>query len=232
MLKTPGAFAARREGCYFELYRKIYRLYAMGFRPKTILDIGANRGMFTRCVHYVFPNAAIHAFEPLKDCYEDLCILKNKIYKLECYNIALADQNGESSILRSNYDYSSSLLEMDELHKQAFPYTDGGHLEKIKTRTLDNIFSVKRIQRPLLMKIDVQGYEKYVFAGAAETLKQTDYILCEMSFRHLYKGQAIFNEVYNQIINAGFRFLGHMDELLHPQTTEVLQIDGLFIRNR
>jgi FkbM family methyltransferase len=204
----------------------------MGLRPNTILDIGANRGMFSKCAYYIFPDASIYAFEPLKDCYEELCDLKGTVIKLECYNIALGDKPSEVFIHRSIYDYSSSLLEMDDLHKQAFPYTAGERLEKVQIQTLDAVLAGKRIERPLLMKIDVQGYEKFVFEGASETLKQTDYIVCEMSFRSLYKGQALFDEVYRLLIDAGFQFRGHIGEVQHPESTEVLQIDGLFIREK
>ncbi|KRT62455.1 MAG: FkbM family methyltransferase [Candidatus Dadabacteria bacterium CSP1-2] len=232
LLNTPGAFKARIEGCYFELYKMVHRLYAMGLRPNTILDIGANRGMFSKCAYYIFPDASIYAFEPLKDCYEELCDLKGTVIKLECYNIALGDKPSEVFIHRSIYDYSSSLLEMDDLHKQAFPYTAGERLEKVQIQTLDAVLAGKRIERPLLMKIDVQGYEKFVLRGASETLKQTDYIVCEMSFHSLYKGQALFEEVYRLLIDAGFQFRGHIGEVQHPESTEVLQIDGLFIREK
>jgi len=230
MLNTPGAFRARTKGCYFELYRMVYRLYAMGFRPQTILDIGANRGMFSKCANYAFPDTAIYAFEPLKNCYEELCELKSTISKLQCYNVALAEKSGEAFIQKSSYDYSSSLLEMEDLHKKAFPYTTGKRLEKVKVQTLDAILAEEHTERPLLMKIDVQGYERFVLDGARETLKQTDYIVCEMSFRTLYKGQALFDEVYHRLTNAGFFFCGQIGELQHPKSTEVLQIDGLFVR--
>jgi len=210
----------------------VHRLYAMGLRPNTILDIGANRGMFSKCANYIFPNAVIYAFEPLKDCYEELFKLRSIISQFECYNVALGKKSGVTFIHRSSYDYSSSLLEMDNLHKQAFSYTASERLEEVQVQTLDAILAGKHIERPLLMKIDVQGYEKFVLEGASETLKQTDYIVCEISFRSLYKGQALFDEVYRLLIDAGFQFRGHIGEVQYPESTEVLQIDGLFIREK
>lgn len=230
VLESPNALGARRVGCYLELYSLVYRLHAHGLRPLTILDIGASRGMFSRCAHFVFPAAAIYAFEPLKDCYEELCSLKHRITKLDCYNVALAAEDGEAVMRRSSYDYSSSLLEMGDLHKEAFPYSAGERLEKVETCTLDSILDGKRIGRPILMKIDVQGYEKFVLLGARKTLECTDYVVCEMSFKPLYKGQALFDEVYHYLVKSGFHFSGQVGELRHPGTGQVLQIDGLFLR--
>ena len=82
ILNTPGVLRARFTGCPLDLYRMMYRLYLMGFNPKTILDIGAYRGMFSRCAHSVFPEAMIFAFEPLKDCFQELSTLKKNINKL------------------------------------------------------------------------------------------------------------------------------------------------------
>lgn len=230
LLNTPGAYGARLAGCSLDLSRMVYRLYAMELSPKTILDIGAYRGMFSKCAHYVFPEAMIYAFEPLKDCFEELIRLKKTINKFECYNVALGEKKRETFIHRSSFDAASSLLEMDELHKQAFPDSPRERLEKIKVESLDAVLIGKPLEVPLLMKIDVQGYEKLVLNGAPETLKHTDYIICEMSLSQLYKEQALFDEIYHQIIKAGFKFSGPIGELQHPQTTEVLQIDGLFIR--
>jgi len=186
--------------------------------------------MFSKCAHYVFPHASIYAFEPLKHCYEELCELKKTITNIQCYNVALGADEQEGMIHRSSYDYSSSLLEMGDLHKEAFPYSAGARLEKVQVRTLDGILDDKALQKPVLMKIDVQGYEKQVLEGARRTLGQTDYVICEMSIRPLYKGQALFDDVYRHLVDAGFRFSGQVGELRHPKTSEVLQIDGLFVR--
>jgi len=232
MLEFPGAYKARKAGCYFEIYKMIYRIYSMGIKPRTILDIGAYQGMFSRCAHYIFPQAAIYAFEPLNNRYAELSKLKNIIDKFECYNVALAQKEGEAYMHRSSRDYSSSLLKMGKLHKEAFPETAGERLERVRTQTLNALLAGKELTRPVLMKVDVQGYEKYVFEGGGEILDNTDYVICEMSFRPLYKGQPLFDEVYQYLIKAGFLFRGPIAAMQNPRTHEILQIDGFFIKER
>jgi FkbM family methyltransferase len=227
-----GAFRARLAGCYLSMYKYVYDLFLRGLRPQTVLDIGANRGMFSKCTHFVFPEASIYAFEPLKDCYDDLCQLKKTIRNFQCYNAAVAERTGESFIYRSSYEYSSSLLEMAHLHKEAFPYSAGHSLEKVNLRTLDSMLDTESLRRPVLMKIDVQGYEKCVLLGAGKTLEHTDYVVCEMSLRSLYEGQPLFDEVYRYLTNLGFCFSGQLTELRHPKSCEILQIDGLFLRTQ
>lgn len=187
--------------------------------------------MFTKTSHYVFPDSKIYAFEPLADCYEELTALKAMIPNLETYPIALSNRSGETFIHKSNYDYSSSLLDMEDLHKEAFPYTADSVMETIRMDSLDGLLSGKELERPVLMKIDVQGYEKFVLDGAVQTLKCCDVIICEMSLFALYKDQPLFHDIYMQLISAGFQYAGHIGELVNPKTSAILQVDGLFVRN-
>lgn len=233
ILSTPGALMARmRYGCYLEMYRMVYSLFLMGLKPKSILDIGAHYGQFSKSASLVFPSADIYAFEPLNSCYGKLCGLKNFVKNFECYNTAIGDIDGETVMNRSSRDYSSSLLTMSKLHKKAFPETGVVVSEKIKISKLDSWRAGKKIERPLLMKIDVQGYEDFVLRGAGETIEETDFIICEMSFKQLYEKQALFHELYETLIRSGFVYRGHLSELRNPDTTELLQVDGLFARER
>ena len=230
ILTINGSLKARLKGCYFEMYEMLYFFRIINVEFKTIIDIGANRGMFTKTANYLFPEAKIIAFEPLKSCFEQLTMLQKLIPGLECYNIALSNSEGEEEIFHSAWDYSSSLLEMDLLHKNAFPESADYLKEKVKIATMDDVINIKKYKTPILMKIDVQGYEGYVIEGAKKTLESIDYLICEMSFQSLYKNQILFDNQFNLIIKNGFEFLGPISTNKHPKTKLPLQIDGLFKR--
>ena len=232
LVNYPKAFQAKLSGCPIDLYVMLNSLSRMGINFKTILDIGAFEGMFTKSANYVFPDATIHAFEPQKGPYIKLSRLKNKIPNFNCYNFALGDKENEETIYVSSFAPSSSLLKMEELHKEAFPFSTGENKENIRVKRLDDVFNDQKLIGPVLMKIDVQGYEKYVLNGATTIIDKIDYLICEMSLSDLYKEQPTFNEIYTQIITYGFTFAGPLAILRHPNTTEVLQIDGLFIKNK
>ena len=146
ILETPGALQARRKGIFLDMYRLVYGFSSQGISPATVLDIGANRGMFSRTIHYFFPHAKIFAFEPLHECFDELKKLSAVIPDFETVNIALSDSIGETEMHRSSFDYSSSLLEMGEIHKKAFPHTAGASLEKIQRDTLDNVLQGRKFR--------------------------------------------------------------------------------------
>ena len=56
--------------------------------------------------------------------------------------------------------------------------------------------------------------------------------MCKLSFKQLHKNQVLFDDVYGQIVNAGFSFMVQLAVLQHPKIMEVLQIDDLIIRNQ
>jgi len=50
---------------------------------------------------------------------------------------------------------------------------------RVNARKLDNVLDVDQLDRPIIMKIDVQGSEVRVFYGAERILANVDYIIAE-----------------------------------------------------
>jgi hypothetical protein len=96
--------------------------------------------------------------------------------------------------------------------------------------TLDYEIGSISLERPVLLKLDVQGYEAQVLLGATETLKRMDYVLLEASFRPLYEGEKTFMDLARMMERYGFEFLRPIGWLDDPQNGEVLQADVLFGR--
>ncbi len=231
MCEIPHSFKARFNGCYFNSYRMIYQLKNRGIIPRTIFDIGANMGQLSRCFSFVFPYAQIYAFEPLPSCYAELKRLSKKKKNIIPYQTALGDKNGEIVMFKNDYHYSSSILPMLDRHKQAFPYTKNCSKIKVEITKLDDIAENLKLVSPILIKIDVQGYEEYVLKGAQDTLLQTDFLMIELSLRPLYEGGSLFIDILMQLAELGFVYAGQLDDSKHPMTNEILQVDGFFINS-
>ncbi len=83
---------------------------------------------------------------------------------------------------------------------------------------------------PVLMKVDVQGFELDVLAGAETTLQRVDVLIVETSMVELYERQPLFHEVYEFLRARGFVFAGSFDQILDPSGGAVLQADAIFLR--
>jgi FkbM family methyltransferase len=151
----------------------------------TVLDIGANTGYFTVLMaDLVGPTGRLYSFEPFA---ANLRLLKdnvkaNHLSWVQVIPVALSDHEG-TAILHIN------------------PVNDGGHSlgdsgtnsdmagwdraalqETVATETLDGFLEKNGVARVDVIKIDVEGAETLVFAGASKLLSRVDapVLLCEV----------------------------------------------------
>jgi len=200
-----------------------------GFR--TVLDVGAHEGESAIEFHRLFPEATVHSFEPLPDTFAKLEKNLAGAPRQHCHRMALGDRAGTTTFHRSSYSPSSSLLEMTELHKTAYPFSAGSSVvDEIVLETLDSIAARITFEPQILLKVDTQGYEKQVFAGAERTLSLVKVIIVETSFAELYVGQVRFPEVYALLTERGFEYRGAWNQFSSPKDGMPLQQDSIFVR--
>jgi hypothetical protein len=89
-----------------------------------------------------------------------------------------------------------------------FPGTQKASEEEVEVARLDALLDTEPLERPLLLKLDVQGLELEVLRGAEKTLQLADSVLVECSFVEFYKGQALFGDIMGFLSDRGFALLG------------------------
>lgn len=200
------------------------------FNFKCVIDVGANEGQFAKKLIMVAPDVKLHCFEPISSVFEILIANMALYPHVTCYNYGLGESEGEKIIYQNEYSASSSLLPMLELHKNNFDFARKVVPNKIKIRTLDSFYPVK-LERPLLLKIDVQGYEMYVLRGGEDVVQQADVIIIETTFHPLYEGQPLFHDIYKYLTEIGFKYAGNIEQLFSPKDNSILQADAVFIKS-
>jgi FkbM family methyltransferase len=215
-------------------YRPQYALgpyaYLKSFDFRTVIDAGAHTGEFARMIKELLPRVAVLSFEPLPDSFRRLEELMRGTEGFRAFNCALGEEEAELAMHHNEYAQSSSLLQMADLHREAFPETAREKTETVRVRRLDDVLAEVALEPELLVKIDVQGYEDKVIAGGERTLARARAVIIEVSFRELYEGQPLFDDIYRMLTSRGFTFMGHLYQLLNPSDGCVLQADALFIR--
>jgi FkbM family methyltransferase len=196
-----------------------------------LIDVGASQGEFTSSIEgYCGINKAL-LIEPQPSRVEELKIRFPQVrFSVIC--AAAAEQSGTVDMELLNWDYSSSLLPLKRDIAEVYGERDMGVREKIsvRTATLDDICGEFRDNIDLL-KVDVQGSEAQVVAGAAETLKRVRLIWMEVSFKPLYEGSETLERMIALCGDQGF-VLTHLEEGFHSVSNEeLLQGDALFVRH-
>ena len=151
---------------------------------KTIFDVGANIGQFSTAASYFYPNATIFSFEPDPETFSVLKKNTKELNNIKAHNYAFGNEDGKIEFNKNSYHHSSSIL---NLHKENTDFP-GGNITTIKV----NIFRLDTkafdftIQKPVLLKLDVQGFELEVLKGGDKFLSEFKYVLLESSLDALY----------------------------------------------
>lgn len=191
---------------------------------KTIIDIGANRGQFAKKAIKAFPNACIYCFEPGERAFIDLKKwADSQKGRVLVFKTALGDKEADLNFYEyPDNDEGSSFLHIIN------PVVQVPTL--IHQATLDDFIDKAHIclEPEILVKIDTQGYDDRVIAGARQTLSKTLACITEVIFDKEYYGQAGFKRIFSLLDNLGFEFSGikeqHLDKNGRPGWADALFI--------
>ncbi len=175
-----------------------------GKEVRTVVDVGANKGQFALLARYLFPNAMIHAFEPLEGPAETLENIFANDPRMKLHRCAIGAAQTNATIHISRREDSSSLLPIGKLQVDNFPNTQEAGQKEVPVSRLDLVLSADDIVPQALMKIDVQGYEGQVIEGAAGLLERFRFVYCEVSFLPLYEGQELAPDIIRRLATHGF----------------------------
>lgn len=196
-------------------------------QPKTVIDVGANKGQFALMALKNLPSVVVYSFEPISSEFNILEKVTKGANTVHCFNVALGSATKNSQIHVSNSRDSSSLLGIGATQLEMYPNTFESRKEEIRLETLDNSVKTALMEHPIFMKIDVQGYELEVIRGSTASLKNIDYIYVECSFVELYKDQSLAPEIIDELAKYQFELVGVYDTSYSKQGVAI-QSDFLF----
>jgi len=129
-----------------------------------VIDIGANIGTHTMVFsQLVGPEGRVFAFEPQRIVFQTLCanMAINSISNVECYQVALSAREGFLFVPDVRYDKEGNFGGIE--------ITKAKQGVRIPAVKLDNFLRVPKLK---LIKIDVEGMESDVLAGATRAIQQ------------------------------------------------------------
>jgi FkbM family methyltransferase len=168
-------------------------LLAFGLRrTANCLDVGANQGLFLRAFRTVAPDGHHIAYEPLPNLF---AVLERDYPEIDVRQRALSDTEGECTfahVLDPQFEGYSGLQE------RPYPAEVRSESIMVHTERLDDHLPTGWL--PDFVKIDVEGAEGLVIAGAIDTLRRARPI---MAIEHGWGGSDQFgasDEDFHQVI--------------------------------
>lgn len=193
-----------------------------------VLDVGANRGQYGEDLRRNGYTHRIESFEPLADAHAELVERAAGDARWTAHRLALSDEAGELRL--GTTDNFASALKVEDQLAGLFPGAVPSASQAVPSARLDELDLDLPSGGRTLLKVDVQGYELRVLAGAAGLLPAISVVETELSVVPLYAGQPLMSETLRVLEAAGFRLAGLEPVLRDWRTGEHLQFDGTFVR--
>jgi FkbM family methyltransferase len=200
-----------------------------------VFDVGANAGQYAETLFDLGYTGKIVSFEPLTEAHRILSRKKNRYKQWTiAERCALGEQDKEISINISDNLVSSSILPM---HKRQEKYELGSKYvgkETVTMYKLDTVYP-RYVEDDdiLFLKMDVQGYEKFVLLGSEKLLSCLKGIQIECSLVPLYEGEMLFIDMIKSIEDKGFTLYEIIPGISdHKYSGRLLQVDCIFFKEK
>jgi FkbM family methyltransferase len=198
------------------------QLAGLGFRPGTIVDVGV--AYHTVELYEEFPKSSILLIEPLVEFEPSLRKICAQ-YKAQYVLAAAGAASGTATfnVHADQLDGSSLLKEVEGAAVDGVP-------RQVPVVTIDQVCAEKGAKAPYLLKVDVQGAELQVLAGAERTLRETEVVILETTlFGTIIGGPQIFDVVV-KMKEYGFVAYDIFGSLYRPLDNALAQTDVVFVR--
>lgn len=175
--------------------------------PIVVLDVGANRGDTVVRTKQEYPNAIVHAFEPVGDVFEELRAATRGLSDVHLHRVAVGEKPGEVELHVTKNRWCSSVLQPGERGKAYYgDWYNVERTERVPMVSLDSWAEAHHVRRVDIIKIDVQGLELSVLRGARRLLSQggVKAVLCEAQLVQEYEGSSTFSEIDLDLRSHGF----------------------------
>lgn len=125
-----------------------------------VFDCGANIGLFSMLA--AAKGARVYAFEPVPAVFQHLDKAKEIYPDIQLFDYALSDKTGIVKIALSNGTNTANSF--------VLPVSD--MFIEVNTISIDEFVSRYQIESVDFIKADIEGAERFMLAGATETLKK------------------------------------------------------------
>lgn len=198
-----------------------------GFSPVGIIDIGANVGDWSRTASSVFPSSRILMFDGDPDNEPALLNTVREIgSRSECFLALLGPEKKDGVTFYKHRPEigttgSSILPEMTSFEKEVIT---------LPMDTLDSLTDSAALRAPLLLKLDVQGFELEVLKGGSRTLKLSEVVIMEVSLLPYNDGAPSFAGVVAFMNEEGFVAFDFCGQFRRESDHALFQTDVVFVR--
>lgn len=201
-----------------------------------VIDVGANVGQYASMLRSIGYAEEIISVEPCAAAFQALQQASLLDAKWSAYQIALSDTEGEAVLHLSESSVFNSIHPLNTLANAAFPESITstktetvrmGRLEQFIEKHVDSFSS-----RKVFLKMDTQGHDDAVFAGAGKYRSDFAGLQSELSVCPIYNGVKSYLQMLAMYQDAGYGVTGLYAVNRLRETSHVVEFDCLMAPGR
>jgi FkbM family methyltransferase len=194
-----------------------------------VIDVGCQGGVHVQW-DLLGDLGEVHAFDAIKEAVDDLARREVRPHR-HYYNIALGHEDGERKFFVKPNVFSSSFIAEDirarfveygpdivsdpQLEPLHAPSGPGARITKV--RRLDTLFAEGALPRADVIKLDCEGFEPEILAGAREYMRASNTlaVTAETNFLPGKTGaRTQFDDIHSALLEQGLRVFDLVSERL------------------
>ncbi len=173
-LRVPSSDAR----AYKQIFLQQEYDFSVATEPRVIIDAGANIGLASIYFANKYPDSRIIAIEPEEGNYELLSQNVAPYANVVAVHAALWDRNEEINLIKHGVGDWGFMTESKGAPKNANPVS-----HTVKAMTLDSIIDEFDLDRIDILKIDIEGAEREVFADTSSWIGAVNGLIIELHER-------------------------------------------------
>ncbi len=197
-----------------------------------VIDVGAHEGEYAQRLRSGGYEGEVVSFEPVPRAFEELERKAKDDDRWTVHRLALGREDGATT-MNVVHGTLSSLLPATKLGAGRYPRLQEPEEIEVEVRRLDRVLDelVGGIdgRRPFL-KLDTQGFDLDVFAGAGGTIDTFVGLQSELALMGIYKGMPRMRKALATYEKAGFEIAALYPVSRQTRTARVLEYDCVMVR--
>ncbi|WP_435229121.1 FkbM family methyltransferase [Streptomyces sp. Tue6028] len=202
------------------------------YEVNCVFDVGANAGQYGRQLRRLGYTGRIVSFEPTAEAFAKLSEAAEEDPDWWVYQVGLGREDATRSI-HVGWNTMNSLLPPSDYGKDRYKRFARTRTEEIEIRRLDGMMDKALAglgdPRPYL-KMDTQGYDLEVFAGAGDRAGEFVGMQSEVATLRLYEGSPRMGEAIAVYEGSGFEITGMYPVSREAATGRVVEFDCVMVR--
>ncbi|MGW7643361.1 FkbM family methyltransferase [Streptomyces bobili] len=202
------------------------------YEANCVFDVGANNGQYARRLRRLGYTGRIVSFEPTSETFAKLEKAAERDPDWHVYRCGLGREETTAEI-HTGWKTMNSLLGPSDYGKDRYSRFHTSDTEEIRIRRLDEVMDEAldglADPRPYL-KMDTQGYDLEVFAGAGKRVEEFVGMQSEVAVLRLYEGSPGMGEAVATYEAAGFGITGMYPVTREATTGRVIEFDCVLMR--